>query len=40
MLINIIKELSTKKNEFDKVKDALADVNVSGYGVVTPVREV
>ena len=38
-LINIIKELSTKKNEFDKVKDALADVNVSGYGVVTPVRE-
>ncbi len=38
-LINIIKELSSKKEEFDKVKDALADVNVSGFGVVTPVKE-
>lgn len=37
-LINIIKDLSLKKNEFDKVKDALVDVNMSGYGVVTPVR--
>lgn len=38
-LINIIKELSSKREEFDKVKDALADVNVSGFGVVTPVKE-
>ena len=38
-LINIIKELSAKREEFDKVKDALADVNVSGFGVVTPVKE-
>ena len=38
-LISIIRELSSKKQEFDKVKDALADVNMSGYGVVTPVKE-
>lgn len=38
-LINIIRELSSKKYEFDKVKDALADVKVNGFGVVTPVKE-
>lgn len=38
-LISIIRELSAKKDKFDKVKDALADVSVSGYGVVTPVKE-
>lgn len=38
-LINIIRELSSKKQEFDKVKDALADVKMSGFGVVTPVKE-
>ncbi len=38
-LINMIKELSAKKEEFDKVKDALFEVNTSGFGVVTPVKE-
>ncbi len=38
-LIHTIRELSAKRCEFDKVKDALADVGVSGYGVVTPVKE-
>jgi stage IV sporulation protein A len=38
-LISIIRELSSKRQEFDKVKDALAEVNISGFGVVTPVRE-
>ncbi len=38
-LINMIKELSSKKAEFDKVKDALFEVNTSGFGVVTPVKE-
>lgn len=38
-LITMIKELSGKKCEFDKVKDALADVGLNGYGVVTPVHE-
>lgn len=38
-LIHMIKDLSGKKEEFDKVKDALADVNMTGYGVVTPVKE-
>ena len=38
-LINTIKELASKKQEFDNVKDALNDVNMTGFGVVTPVRE-
>lgn len=38
-LINMIKELSMKRREYDKVKDALYDVNTSGFGVVTPVRD-
>lgn len=38
-LISIIRELSSKKQEFDKVKDALAEVNMSGFGVVTPVKD-
>ena len=38
-LISIIRELSAKKQEFDKVKDALTDVSLSGFGVVTPVKE-
>lgn len=38
-LINIIRELSAKKSEFDKVGNALAEVGASGFGVVTPVRE-
>lgn len=37
-LINIIKELSSKKQEFDNVKNALNDVSTSGFGVVTPVQ--
>lgn len=38
-LIHMIRELSAKKNEFDKVGNALAEVGASGFGVVTPVRE-
>jgi len=35
-LINTIKELASKKQEFDSVKEALTDVGISGFGVVTP----
>lgn len=38
-LISIIRELSEKKDEFDKVKDALAEVKLNGFGVVTPSRD-
>lgn len=38
-LINIIRDLSAKKDEFDKVKDALAEVKLNGFGVVTPSKE-
>jgi stage IV sporulation protein A len=38
-LIHIIRELSEKKVEFDKVADALTQVEGSGFGVVTPVKE-
>jgi stage IV sporulation protein A len=35
-LISMIRDLSTKKEEYDKVKDAIAQVNQKGYGVVMP----
>ena len=38
-LINYIKELSYAKGEYDKLKDALDNVNEYGYGVVYPKQE-
>ena len=35
-LIALIKELTTAKKEYDKVKDALVDVRETGYGLVAP----
>ncbi|MBM7835101.1 stage IV sporulation protein A [Clostridium sardiniense] len=35
-LMSIIKELNFAKKEYDKVKDALNDVNETGYGLVAP----
>ncbi|MBP3339327.1 MAG: stage IV sporulation protein A [Lachnospiraceae bacterium] len=38
-LVHTIKYLSTMKNEFENVKDAIKEVKNSGYGVVLPVKE-
>lgn len=38
-LISIIRNLSEKKNEFDSVKEALSEVNLSGFGMVKPIKE-
>lgn len=38
-LVNLIKELTAKKMEFEKVSDAVSMVHINGYGVVTPTRE-
>lgn len=35
-LISIIKELKSSKQEYDKIKYALEEVNRKGYGIVTP----
>ena len=35
-LLSIVKELNIAKKEYDKVKDALKDVNETGYGLVAP----
>lgn len=35
-LLSIIKELNHDKKEYDKVKEALKDVNETGYGLVAP----
>lgn len=35
-LIGMLKELSAKKQEYEKVEDAIDSVNARGYGVVTP----
>lgn len=35
-LINLVKELSHSKREYDKVRDALKDVKEFGYGMVAP----
>lgn len=38
-LINLIREFASTKTEYDSVKDALFDVNSSGFGIVTPNRK-
>jgi len=38
-LVSIIRSLSEKKNEFDSVKEALSEVNLSGFGMVKPIKE-
>ena len=38
-LIRTIKELSAKKNDFDKVSSALEQVSVKGYAVVMPSKD-
>lgn len=38
-LVNLIKDLTLRKNEFEKVSDAVSMVHINGYGVVTPTRE-
>lgn len=38
-LISTIKELSAKKQEFDKVGNAIMQVKQTGFGVVTPIKE-
>ena len=38
-LVRILRELSEIKLEYDKVKDALASVRQTGYGVVMPRQE-
>ena len=35
-LISLIKQLTTTKNEYDKIKDAVLSVQNKGYGVVMP----
>jgi len=35
-LISLIKELAAAKNEYDRVAEALAEVNATGYGIVSP----
>lgn len=38
-LLSLIKELSIAKNEYDRVAQALLDVEERGYGIVTPTLE-
>ncbi len=38
-LVHTIKDLSSMKEEFEKVKDAIKEVKSTGYGVVLPVRD-
>lgn len=38
-LVHTIKFLSSMKDEFEKVKDAIREVKQNGYGVVLPVKE-
>ncbi len=35
-LIGLLRELSDRKREYDKIADAMAAVNEKGYGIVTP----
>jgi stage IV sporulation protein A len=35
-LIHMLRDLSDKKNEYEKVEDAMNSVNARGYGVVSP----
>lgn len=38
-LVNYLKELTQAKTKYDKIKDALAQVDETGYGVVMPSQE-
>jgi len=38
-LIDLLKEYKNKKQEYDQVQQALQDVRMTGYGVVTPKKE-
>lgn len=38
-LVNYLKELSSAKEKFDKIKDALEQVEETGYGVVMPSQD-
>lgn len=38
-LISLLTELSSVKTEYDKIKDALEEVNRTGYGIVMPTRD-
>lgn len=38
-LVSTIKELSVKRKEYEGIGDAMAQVNLSGFGVVTPVMK-
>ncbi len=38
-LIKLISDLTARKQEFEKVADAVSMVHINGYGVVTPTRE-
>lgn len=38
-LISLIREFASRKAEYDSVKDALWDVNSTGFGIVTPLRK-
>lgn len=38
-LVTLIKELTQRKMEFEKVSDAVSMVHINGYGVVNPTRE-
>ena len=37
-LVSTIKELSARKKEYESIGNAMSEVNMSGFGVVTPVR--
>lgn len=39
-LIDMIKSLSDKKNELGSFGDAISEVNLNGFGVVTPSKEI
>ena len=38
-LVSLMTELAKTKKEYDKVRDALCDVKLKGYGIVTPQME-
>lgn len=38
-LLSIIKDFVVAKNEYDKLKDALASVKLTGYGIVPPMMD-
>ena len=38
-LLSVMKELAISKKEYDKYADAIAEVNETGYGIVTPMLD-